>query len=130
MREALWPDGGEDHAREVPEYFRNPPARWRCLVVEAGAAGVVGFLEVGTRDYAEGCATSPVGYLEGIWVDPPFRGRGAARALVEAGEAWARARGCAEMASDRAPENEASGRFHEALGYVEEARIVCMRKRL
>jgi len=55
---------------------------------------------------------------------------GAGRALVAAGEAWAGARGCTEMASDREVANEASGAFHERPGYAEAIRIVCYRKAL
>ncbi|WP_245606073.1 GNAT family N-acetyltransferase [Thermus amyloliquefaciens] len=61
---------------------------------------LVGFVEVSLRPYAEGCATRPVGYLEGWYVAPEWRWQGIGRALVEAAEAWARARGCQEMASD------------------------------
>ena len=43
------------------------------------------------RDYVEGSSTSPVGYLEGVYVEPDFRRRGFAQALLRACEAWARA---------------------------------------
>ncbi len=91
---------------------------------------MVGFAEVGLRAYAEGCRTSPVGYLEGIFVDGPYRGRGVGSALVDAAEKWARGRGCTEMASDRELGNEGSGIFHAAVGYQEVERIVCFRKSL
>jgi aminoglycoside 6'-N-acetyltransferase I len=91
---------------------------------------IVGFAEVGLRAYAEDCVTSPVGYLEGIYVVDAERGRGVGRALVAAGEQWARAQGCTEMASDRELANEASGLFHQALGYEEVERIVCFKKSL
>jgi len=44
----------------------------------------VGFVEVSLRPYAEGCDTRPVGYLEGGYVAPEWRGQGIGRALVEA----------------------------------------------
>ena len=77
-----------------------------------------------------GCRTSPVGYLEGIYVDETHRRKGAARALVLAGEAWARRLGCTEFASDRALDNDESGAFHRAAGFDEVERIVCYRKDL
>ena len=101
-----------------------------CLIAELPAVGVVGFTEVGLRAYAEGCRSSPVGYLEGIFVAEPYRARGIGRALVEAAEQWARERGCTEMASDREVENEGSGIFHAAVGYQEVERIVCFKKPL
>jgi aminoglycoside 6'-N-acetyltransferase I len=101
-----------------------------CLVAELADAGVVGFVEVGLRDHAEGCVTSPVGYLEGIFVEPGRRLAGIGRTLAASAESWARDRGCTEMGSDRALDNESSGAFHEAIGYGETARVVCFRKAL
>jgi aminoglycoside 6'-N-acetyltransferase I len=71
-----------------------------------------------------------VGYLEGIFVDEACRTSGVGRALVEAAEDVARLQGCTEMASDRELDNEASGLFHQAVGYQEVERIVCFRKPL
>lgn len=129
LRDELWPGDFEDHATEIEVFFQDPPARQACFVAWVGDE-MVGFAEVGLREYAEGCATSPVGYLEGIYVDPAWRRDGVGRLLNEAGEAWARSKGCTEMASDRALANEPSGRFHERIGYVETERVVCYRKAL
>lgn len=130
LRERLWPGSAGEHTREIATYVRGEPVRWVCLVAEDDAGDLVGFVEVGLRDYAEGCRTSPVGYLEGIYVRPGSRSSGVGRMLVEAAEEWARRQGCIEMASDRELDNEASGRFHRALGYEEVERIVCFRKDL
>lgn len=130
LRDMLWPGSIVDHEQEVPAYFRDPPEREACFIAELAGSGVVGFAEVRLREYAEDCRTSPVGYLEGIYVVPEQRVRGVGRALVAAGEAWARARGCTEMGSDRELENEVSGAFHEAVGYEETVRMVCYRKSL
>lgn len=90
----------------------------------------VGFLEAGTRPYGEGCETSPVGYVEGIYVDEDLRGRGVALRLMRAAEDWARAKGCKEMASDTWLENDASIQMHLRLGYEEMERLVHFAKRL
>lgn len=82
------------------------------------------------RDYVEGCETSPVGYLEGIFVREPLRGQGVAKALLARCEAWAREQGCTEFASDCELSNEDSLRFHLATGFQEAGRIVCFTKRL
>jgi len=129
LRGALWPGSLPDHGQEVDNHFATRPDGSECLVAEVEGA-IVGFAEVGLRAYAEDCLTSPVGYLEGIYVIDAERGRGVGRALVEAGEQWARAKGCTEMASDRELANEASGLFHQALGYQEVERIVCFKKLL
>lgn len=130
LRTALWPESPLDHPPEIAAYFADPPQRAVCLVAAGPDGHLVGFAEMGLRDCAEECRTSPVGYVEGIYVDPELRTTGVGRALVAAGEAWARERGCSEMASDRALDNEASGAFHEAIGFTEAGRIVCYRKEL
>ncbi len=83
-----------------------------------------GFLEAGSRPYADGCAFSPVGYIEGWYVDPDLRQQGVGRALVEAAENWARGRGYREIASDCVFENEVSFKAHHHLGYQEANRLV------
>jgi aminoglycoside 6'-N-acetyltransferase I len=130
LRTALWPDSPLDHPPEIAAYFADPPEHAVCLVAADADGHLMGFAEFGLRDYAEECRTSPVGYLEGIYVEPDARAGGVGRALVAAGEDWARQRGCREMASDRALDNDASGAFHEAIGFAEAGRIVCYRKEL
>lgn len=129
LRTALWPEDPADHPVDVERYFATRPQRTATFVAIVGER-TVGFAEVGLRDYAEDCRSSPVGYLEGIYVEPSLRQTGVGRALVGAGEAWARARGCTEMASDRALDNEGSGRFHESIGFEETVRLVAYRKDL
>jgi len=130
LRDTLWPNNRRDHALEIAAFLRQPPKAAACFVAEGADGSVIGFAEVGLRGYAEGCRTSPVGYLEGIFVMPEGRGARVGAALVGAVEDWARSQGCTEMASDRELHNEASGAFHEALGYEEVERIVCFRKDL
>ena len=94
-------------------------------------AGPMAFAQVQLRqDYVEGTHSSPVGYLEGIYVRPAYRRQGLARRLVSAGEAWAREQGCREFASDCLLDNRDSLGFHLALGFREAARIICFTKNL
>lgn len=130
LRDALWPGSYLDHQIEIEVYLADPPRDAVCLVAEQDGLGVVGFAELALRAYAENCVSSPVGYLEGIYVAPAHRGSGVGRALVRAGEEWARGVGCTELASDRDLGNEASGAFHERLAFEETTRIVCYRKSL
>lgn len=128
MRTLLWPDSPEGHQREIRESFahRNPDVV--TFVLERGGGRLGGFLEARVRDYAEGCSSSRVGYIEGWYVDPDLRRRGLGRRLVYAAEQWARRLGLVEMASDCDLDNEASLRAHNALGYTEVERLICFRK--
>lgn len=90
-----------------------------------------GFAQCQLRhDYVEGTKTSPVGYLEGVYVEAAFRRNGCAGRLLAACEAWARERGCAEFASDCELDNADSLRFHLAVGFDEANRVICFRKDL
>jgi len=101
------------------------------VAVEPDArATLLGFAELARRAYAEGCETSPVGFLEGWFVVAERRRQGIGRALVSAAEAWARALGCREFASDALAENTVSARAHRSLGFEEVAVMRCFRKPL
>lgn len=94
-------------------------------------AEAVGFAQCQLRhDYVEGTESSPVGYLEGIYVAESYRHRGVARELLAACEAWAKAQGCTEFASDCELDNAQSLQFHLGVGFAEANRIICFTKRL
>ena len=82
------------------------------------------------RDYVEGTESTPVGYLEGIFVAEGYRHRGVARELLAACEGWAKEQGCSEFASDCELTNTESLLFHLKLGFLEANRIICFTKEL
>ena len=91
----------------------------------------IGFAQCQLRhDYVEGTETSPVGYLEGIYIKEADRHQGIARALLAACEDWAKAQGCTEFASDCELTNTESQAFHQAVGFSEANRIVAFVKKL
>lgn len=129
LRLALWPEESPEAMRaEMNEMLGNPLTP--VFVAERENGKLAGFLEGGVRRYAEGCDTSPVAYVEGWYVDKDMRRQGVGRRLMEAMEAWARAQGYAELASDTWLENETSQQAHLALGFEECDRIVAFRKSL
>ncbi|MGN0141961.1 MAG: aminoglycoside 6'-N-acetyltransferase [Roseburia sp.] len=92
---------------------------------------VVAFAQCGLRhDYVEGTESSPVGYLEGIFVLDEYRHQGIARDLLSACEHWTKEKGCLEFASDCELDNEESLKFHTAVGFREANRIICFHKKL
>ncbi len=91
----------------------------------------VGFAQWQKRvDYVEGTQTSPVGYLEGIFVLPEYRRKRIAQKLVSTCEAWTLQQGCCEFASDCPITNEQSFQFHMSCGFQEANRIICFYKKL
>lgn len=90
-----------------------------------------GFAQCQLRhDYVEGTHSSPVGYLEGVFVLESHRGRGIAAELLALCESWAAENGCKEFASDCELVNEASCAFHLRHGFREVNRVICFCKKL
>lgn len=91
----------------------------------------IGFAQCQLRhDYVEGTVSSPVGYLEGIFIEAPWRKKGFAKALLLSCEEWARTKGCTEFASDCELDNTGSFDFHRSMGFTEANRIICFQKRI
>lgn len=129
MRLALWPDGSEtEWQHEMEDILADP--QQPVFVAERPNGKLGGLLEVSLRKYADGCDSSPVGYLEGWYVDADLRRTGVGASLVRAAEDWARGQGCTEMGSDTEIENLVSLQAHLALGYEEAERLIHFRKAL
>ena len=131
MRLSFWPElGPAKHEIEFDKFFSGTATPAITLVAERENGRLGGLLEAGTRSYAEGCSSSPVGYIEGWWVDQDLRRSGVGALLISAAEAWARSLGLTEMASDTELANNQSQAAHQALGYNETERIIYFRKKL
>ena len=129
LRHALWPDAAPGVLRKEVRGLRLR-ADAVCLVACDGAA-IIGFAEAVIRhDYVNGCETSPVAFLEGLYVVEAWRRRGVARALVQRVADWARTQGLSELASDALLDNVRSHAMHRALGFAETERVVCFRRGL
>lgn len=129
LRAMMWPGPDEEHRREISRMLSQSTRYVAFLARDDGRA--VGFAEGAMRyDYVNGTDSSPVAFVEGIFVLPDYRRSGVARRLCNALEAWGRAAGCTEMASDTRLENVAAQRMHEAFGFAETERVVYFRKGL
>lgn len=70
-------------------------------MVETGSDGIVAIAELSIRTDLAGYEGKRVGYVEGLFVLPEFRGQGIARKLLRASCTWAREQECIAFASDR-----------------------------
>lgn len=124
----MWEDNSVDGLEaEFIDYMNKGGAVF--MAYHNGVA--IGFAQCGFRcDYVEGTDTSPVGYLEGVFVEEAYRRQGIARRLVEECQSFAKEQGCAEFASDCEIDNTESLLFHLKMGFVEANRIICFTKRL
>jgi aminoglycoside 6'-N-acetyltransferase I len=125
----LWPDNVEN---ELTSEFSELILEQRAIIFLAKAENVaMGFAQCQLRmDYVEGTESSPVGYLEGIFVKEEYRKIGVAKQLLSACEKWAKSKGCKEFASDVELENNVSLNFHLRNGFQEANRIICLTKKL
>ena len=127
LRCELWPH--LSHAAHAAELAALRQRSYAGFLALSSDQGVLGFAEVSLRrDYVNGCISSPVGFLEGIYVRPLARRKGVARSLCRAVEAWVRSQGCSEFASDADIGNEVSHKMHRSLGFGETERVVFFRK--
>jgi aminoglycoside 6'-N-acetyltransferase I len=128
MRLALWPHHDPQELRSEMEDILAEQTSQPVFVAERPTGGLGGFLEASTHVNTYGCETSPVGYIEGWYVDPDLRLQGVGKLLVRAAEQWAIGQGYQEMASDCEIDNLVSLHAHLAIGYAEADRLIHFHK--
>lgn len=123
LRMQLWPHASEsEHLRDMADVLER---QHHVRLAFAPDGSALGFVEAAKRvDYVNGTSTSPVAFLEGLYVELAARRTGIARALVADVERWAFAEHCSELASDSPLENVAAHAAHRALGFEETERVV------
>jgi aminoglycoside 6'-N-acetyltransferase I len=128
LRYRLWPDASPaEHRVELQDVSDNEVG----FIAHDPAGMAIGFAEASLRhDYVNGCDTSPVAFLEGVYVEEAFRKQGVAAALIAEVTRWATSKGVSELASDADISNVDSHRMHAALGFEETQRVVYFRKSL
>mgnify|MGYP000846734046 FL=1 len=123
----LWPDHSFEEMKDIflGIVHSEKETAFLCRVGQA----YVGFINVSVRvDYVEGSDSSPVGFVEGIYIKDSYRKQGIARRLMQKGEEWAFGKGCTQMGSDIEEHNGGSYDFHTSVGFQEANRIICFIK--
>lgn len=116
---------GSTYERELartPDDWRRWMSPGATFIYESadGAKGIV----AAARDAAD----SSIVQLMAMWVDPDFRGSGAAEALVAAVVAWTKAEGAKTTRLAVIKTNERAQRFYERCGFVMTGReMLCER---
>ncbi|SNT10614.1 aminoglycoside 6'-N-acetyltransferase I [Ekhidna lutea] len=125
----LWPEC--DYKEEFQNGLKILKSETETAFIAKNHGIYLGFIQLSLRsEYVEGTSTSPVLYMEGIYVDPSHRKEGIAKKLLETAETWGKKRGCSEMASDTEIINQLSIDFHKSVGYDEVSRLVTFKKSL
>jgi len=89
----------------------------------------LGFMNLCIRnDYVNGTDTSPVLFVEAIYVLPDYRHQGIGKEFIQYAEKYAKDRGITQIASDCYIDNSLSERFHRSCGFIEKERVICFVK--
>jgi aminoglycoside 6'-N-acetyltransferase I len=125
LRQELWPQGtAQEHLTQITGLSAEPQ-RYANFIAYHAKGHAIGLAEASLRsDYVNGTDTSPVVFLEGIYVDSKYRRQNIAGQLIATVADWGRTKGCLELASDTSVENELSQTVHKALGFKETERVV------
>jgi len=128
LRQLLWPDcSTEVHNVEIDRTL-SQREKFQAFISYNEQKEPVGFAEAALRDYVNGCESSPVAFLEGIFVLKKYRRKGIGAALVGEVMKWAEYKGVKELGSDALIDNEVSHRFHKSTGFVETEKVVYFKK--
>jgi len=80
------------------------------------------------HDYVNGTDSSPVLFVEAIYVLPSFRKLGIGKEFIKFAEEFAKQKGLSQLASDCLLDNTMSENFHKSCGFTEKERIICFVK--
>ena len=126
MYRQLWPKFSDEAL--LAEITRINKSAKRAAFVAEAEGRAVGFAEYALRDYANGCDSQPVPFLEGVWVHEDYRGQGLAKALITYLTERAKRAGFTEFGSDVELSNYSSQLMHERLGFEQTEKVIYYRK--
>lgn len=123
----LWPENEyEDLKNEYYTLLKSENHKVFLYIVDDLP---IAFIQLSIRsDYVEGSESNPVGYVEGIFVNPNLRRQGISKELMIKGEEWVKEKGCKQIGSDIEYDNDTSYHFHINIGFKEANRIICFIK--
>jgi aminoglycoside 3-N-acetyltransferase len=127
LRHQLWSNQStQSHKQEISEQLRDDS--FFAIGAEIHNQ-VIAFAEVSIRKFANGCDSSPVPFLEGIWVHPDYRRNGIGHQLILSVTRWAGGNGYKELGSDALLQNHESIEAHIGWGFEKTESVQYFRKR-
>jgi aminoglycoside 6'-N-acetyltransferase I len=130
LRLQLWPHCTREECKKDTRRIVESNRETCFLALSKDVSELLGFVEVSTREYVDGCSSSPVGYIEGIYLKESERKKGIGKELIEESYQWMRSKGCTEVGSDALIENKSSIKFHKKIGFREVERHVVFMKQI
>ena len=124
MRKLLYPESSQNELMsEIKKIFYDKTIvgelDYIVFVYEKNKLMLGGFIETSLRQKVSNCKSSPVGYIESLYVDSDIRRNGIARDLVRESEKWIKENGCSEFAVDTDPDEKGSIEFYLSCGFAQ-----------
>ena len=121
---ALWPNNEKDLIKSDLVYIIGHLNN-RVLLAKSDEE-YIGFIHMSIRSgFVEGADTTPVGYIEGVYVKPDYRRKGVAKELYHAGLEWLKSEKCSQIGADIGINDNMCPDFYIGMGYKEANRIIC-----
>jgi len=123
MREEIY-SALTDEYNEIEMEQIHASGAWYCYFLTNEENVVLGLVEISSRNIVDGCLSSPVAYLEGLYLKPPYRGKGVGKGAIRLIMEWCRDRGFSELATDTELANVKAQSFYNSVGFQETDRVV------
>ena len=123
FREALYKSVDDKfNLEEMDNIFNSKD--WHCQFIESEDNKKIGMVEISYRNIVDGCLSSPVAYLEGIYLQAEYRNQGIGTQVMLMVMQWCSERGFSELATDTGLANNKAQAFYTSLGFEETDRVV------
>ncbi len=126
MRHALYPILDSSYNKQEMREIINKP-EWFCYFIMQNDTQIVGMVELSSRNIVDSCLSTPVAYLEGLYLQPSHRNQGIGKEVMHLITRWCVAKGFKELATDTELDNVHAQRFYKQLGFEETDRTVAFR---
>jgi aminoglycoside 6'-N-acetyltransferase I len=123
MREALY-SGLDPEFHDGEMEWIESSGEAECYLAFDEKGKPIGMMELSLRNVVDGCIGGPVGYVEGIYLEPEHRRGGLGSELLKFATERFRARGCSDMATDAEIDNVDAQEFYRKVGFTESWRVV------
>ncbi len=110
------------HDREMSQVHSSDV--WYCRFIVDQLDNPIGMVELSLRNIVDGCLSSPVPYLEGLYLMSGYRNKGVGQQVMQLLIQWCMDNGHKEFATDTEITNHRAQQFYERLGFAEVDRVV------
>ncbi len=129
MREEVYSSlDDEFHEKEMKQIFKS--SDWFCYFLMNENNQILGLAELSSRNIVDGCLSSPVAYLEGLYLKEKYQDMGLGRQAIEAIKIWCKEQGFTELCMDTELANVKAQKFFRTVGLQETYRIVQFHTRI